>query len=109
MELYPWPGNVRELINRVQNAMVMCEGRLITPTDLGIAERQEANSGAVSLQHARHSTERDLILTALERNRQNMAATARELGVSRVTLYRLIQKLAIARSSAIRPDPDTPS
>ncbi|MCG6873503.1 MAG: sigma-54 dependent transcriptional regulator [Betaproteobacteria bacterium] len=107
MELHPWPGNVRELINRVQKAMIMCEGRLITPLDLGLAERHGANSGAVSLQHARHSTERDLILAALERNRQNVAATARELGVSRVTLYRLIQKLAIARSSVIRPDSDS--
>jgi DNA-binding NtrC family response regulator len=109
MELYPWPGNVRELINRVQKAMIMCEGRLIAPSDLGLGEQTGSNMGAVSLQRARHSTERDLILAALERNRQNMAATARELGVSRVTLYRLIQKLAIARSGAIRPDSDTPA
>ena len=104
MEVHLWPGNVRELINRVQKAMVMCEGRLITARDLGLDDRHLAKPIGVSLQHARHTTERDLIVAALERNRHNMAATARELGVSRVTLYRRIQKLAIVRSSAFPPD-----
>ncbi|MCL4801596.1 MAG: sigma-54 dependent transcriptional regulator [Burkholderiales bacterium] len=104
MEIHSWPGNVRELINRVQKAMIMSEGRLITPRDLGLDAHRGAGANAVSLQHARRTTERDLIVAALERNRHNMAATARELGVSRVTLYRRIQKLAIARSGAIPPD-----
>jgi DNA-binding NtrC family response regulator len=107
MEVHPWPGNVRELINRVQKAMIMCDGRLITPRDLGLEEHPGTNASARSLQHARHTTERDLILAALDRNRHNVAATARELGVARVTLYRLIQKLAIARSGGIRPNSDS--
>ena len=37
METHEWPGNVRELVNRVRRAMVMSEGRLITPRDLGLA------------------------------------------------------------------------
>jgi DNA-binding NtrC family response regulator len=107
MEVHLWPGNVRELINRVQKAMVMCEGRLITARDLGLDGAHLAGPRAVSLRHARHTTERDLIVAALERNRHNMAATARELGVSRVTLYRRVQKLAIVRLSAFPPDSDT--
>jgi DNA-binding NtrC family response regulator len=107
MEMHLWPGNVRELINRVQKAMVMCEGRLITARDLGLDGPHLAGPRAVSLRHARHATERDLIVAALERNRHNMAATARELGVSRVTLYRRVQKLAIIRSSVSPPDSDT--
>ncbi|MFZ5557885.1 MAG: sigma 54-interacting transcriptional regulator [Pseudomonadota bacterium] len=94
MRAYSWPGNVRELINRVQKAMIMCEGSMITPSDLGLTPRR-AKSGAISLANARQLTERDLVVSALERNQFNMAATARDLGVSRVTLYRLVERLSI--------------
>ncbi len=101
LEAHDWPGNVRELINRVLKAMIMCEGRLIMPTDLGLATR--GGVGVVSsLEQARSMADRDLILNALERNRHNMAATARQLGISRVTLYRLVNKLAIDRTAAGR-------
>jgi DNA-binding NtrC family response regulator len=98
MESHNWPGNVRELINRVQKAMIMCDGRRITPVDLGLAARN-AEAGSISLERARHHTERDLIATALQRNQHNVAATARQLGISRVTLYRLMQKLDISRAT----------
>lgn len=96
-----WPGNVRELVSRVLRALLMCEGVLITPADLGLSA-PVVRTGASSLEQARSIADRDLILSALERNRQNMAATARELGISRVTLYRLVRKLAIERSRARR-------
>jgi DNA-binding NtrC family response regulator len=99
IDAHNWPGNVRELINRVQKAMIMCDGRRITAADLGLAARN-GEAGSISLERARHHTERDLIATALERNRHNVAATARQLGVSRVTLYRLMEKLDISRAQA---------
>jgi DNA-binding NtrC family response regulator len=98
MEAHNWPGNVRELINRVQKAMIMCDGRRITAADLGLAARN-GEAASISLERARHHTERDLIAAALERNRHNVAATARQLGISRVTLYRLMQKLEISRAT----------
>ena len=106
MESHDWPGNVRELINRVQKAMIMCDGRRITAADLGLAARN-GEFASISLERARHHTERDLIAAALERNRHNVAATARQLGVSRVTLYRLMQKLDISRATqaALAPPP----
>ena len=55
---------------------------------------------APSLAVARLRTERDMVLAALDRNGYNMAATARELGVSRVTLYRIAQRLAIEPGTA---------
>src|SRR5262245_40980230 len=100
MEGHPWPGNGRERINRVQKAMIMCDGRRITPSDLGLAARN-GEAASISLERARHHTERDLIATALERNRHNVAATARQLGGSRVTLYRLMQKLDISRATQV--------
>ena len=94
IERYGWPGNVRELLNRVQHAMVMCDGPLITAADLQLGAPVCARPNG-SLAHARAGTERGLIEAALERTGHNIAATARELSVSRVTLYRLLKRLGI--------------
>ncbi len=85
---YGWPGNVRELINRVRRAVVMAEGRTITAADLELGEF--VASEPVSLLAAREAAERRAIEIALLRHRGRFADAARELGVSRVTLYRLM-------------------
>jgi DNA-binding NtrC family response regulator len=94
MQRHLWPGNVRELFNRVQRAIVMCDGRLITARDLLLDGCTSAKNFA-SLASARSGTERNIVESALARNRYNVAATARDLAVSRVTLYRLLRRLAI--------------
>jgi DNA-binding NtrC family response regulator len=91
MNRYEWPGNVRELINRVRRAVVMSEGRLLTARDLGLDEVVHGHK-VVTLDQAREHAERQTVLSALSRNPNNIARAAKELGVSRVTLYRLIEK-----------------
>jgi DNA-binding NtrC family response regulator len=98
MERHAWPGNVRELINRVQKAVVMCEGPCIGPEDLGL--HAAGTAGMSMLETLRTAGQRELVLRALDGNRYNVAATARQLGVSRVTLYRLLRRLEIARRGA---------
>ncbi len=85
---YRWPGNVRELINRVRRAIVMSEGRLITASDLELSEYVEIVP--VSLAQAREAAERQAIELALLRHRGRLGDAAQELGISRVTLYRLL-------------------
>jgi two-component system response regulator HydG len=89
-----WPGNVRELRNRVQRAVVMTEQRLIASGDLGLGER--APEAAVGLEAARTMAERDVIALTLERLDHNVTHAARELGISRMTLYRLMDKHGLA-------------
>lgn len=91
MSAYNWPGNVRELINRVRRAMVMCEQFLITPADLGLIGAVQNNAG-LTLDRARDVAERSVIETTLQRVDNNVSEAARQLGISRVTLYRLMQK-----------------
>ncbi|QCU53014.1 sigma-54-dependent Fis family transcriptional regulator [Burkholderia pseudomallei] len=85
---YAWPGNVRELINRVRRAIVMSEGRMISAADLELSGYAEV--APMSLEEARERAERHAIEVALLRHRGRLADAARELGVSRVTLYRLL-------------------
>ncbi|CAN0627582.1 Sigma54 specific transcriptional regulator, Fis family [Burkholderia multivorans] len=85
---YEWPGNVRELINRVRRAIVMAESRLLTPHDLGLETPGE--SEPVTLEQARAMAERTAIENALLRNDHRINKAAAELGISRVTLYRMM-------------------
>lgn len=105
MRQYHWPGNIRELINRVRRSMVMCEHRLITPSDLGLERRNGHSRDTDSLQQVRDTAECEAINAALVRNKHKVLHAARELGISRVTLYRLLEKHGIDRSGG--PDETT--
>lgn len=91
MKGYDWPGNVRELINMVQRSVIMTENPVITPVDLGLEKRAKQRSKA-SLDEAREKAELETIQNCLKVNNNNVSKTARNLGVSRVTLYRLMNK-----------------
>ena len=94
MMAHDWPGNVRELFNRVQRAVVMTDRRLIAAVDLGLAG--EPTHIQVGLDSARTQAEREAIHLSLQRVGRNVSQAARELGVSRMTLYRLMEKHGIA-------------
>jgi len=100
MDAHSWPGNVRELINRVRRATVMGEARLITPADLGLERRESSRRRVMTLEQWRAHAEREAIMNALRRNRKNVTQAARELGISRMTLYRLMERLDFARTAA---------
>ena len=106
MHGYAWPGNVRELMNRVRQAVVMSEGRLITAADLGLADAVEAPR---TLEAIRSTAVRNAIERTLGRHDGRLAEAARELGVSRVTLYRLMQRHGLrppaAATSEVVPMP----
>jgi DNA-binding NtrC family response regulator len=91
MLAHPWPGNVRELVNRVQRAVIMADGRFIQPHDLGLT-LPECETELPTLAAGRAAAERVLIRRALSHSGNQVARAAALLGVSRVTLYRLIDK-----------------
>jgi two-component system, NtrC family, response regulator len=91
-----WPGNVRELENRVKRAVIMAEGKRLTAEDLELGGPSTAPRSA-SLKEARESVEREMIQRALRKHSGKIAPAAIELGVSRPTLYELMEKLGIHR------------
>lgn len=91
IKAYHWPGNVRELENRVKRAVIMAEGRYLTPTDLNLAAAGLA-SRARSLREARDQADREALQEALVRANGNISQAAKLLGISRPTLYDLLRQ-----------------
>ena len=92
-----WPGNVRELENRVNAAVIMAEGTMITPADLGMPVEQDEGASP-SLRDVRQDAERRAVQQALAICGGNLTRTARALGVTRPTLYDLLARLGIDAS-----------
>jgi two-component system NtrC family response regulator len=87
---HDWPGNVRELENRLKRAVVMAEKRLIDAADLELAPA-DASMPDLDLRSARLRAEREVIQAALARSNNTLSVAARLLGISRPTLYSLMQ------------------
>jgi two-component system NtrC family response regulator len=93
---YTWPGNVRELENRIKRAVIMAEGRKITPEDLEMDVAAFSKFDGMSLKNARDNLEREMILKALDRNKSNVSKASEDLCISRPSLYALMEKLGIS-------------
>jgi len=96
LNFHSWPGNVRELQNRVQRAVIMADAKRVTVEDLELAETLSAVP-AQTLKEARERLEKEIVQEALRRHGGKITSAAVELGVSRPTLYELMDKLKIAR------------
>lgn len=89
---HDWPGNVRELVNRIRRAIVLAEGLFIAPADLGLQEPKEASTAPVALDEIRLDAERLAIAKSLQMAGKNVSHAAKQLRISRMTLYRLMAK-----------------
>jgi two-component system, NtrC family, response regulator len=96
LQQYAWPGNVREMDNRVKRAIIMAESRHIAPSDLDIGSAADDYEG-LSLREAREELDRNMVSRALDRSGGNMTRAASLLGISRPTLYELMEKLGITK------------
>jgi two-component system, NtrC family, response regulator len=98
MSSYSWPGNVRELQNRVKRGVIMASGSRVSTKDLELErDRGLASSSATTLRQAREHVEREMVEQALKKNSGKITSAAADLGISRPTLYELMEKLGIAR------------
>lgn len=98
LSLHRWPGNVRELQNRVRRAVIMADGKRVAAKDLELADAL-SDMTAQTLKEARESLEREMVQDALRRHRGKITSAAAELGISRPTMYELMEKLGISKDS----------
>jgi two-component system response regulator AtoC len=99
-----WPGNVRELRNVIERAMLLSEGRELSPDDLGIAAAGALSAeGAFSLPPDGvnlESLERDLVVQALKRTGGNQTRAAALLGLNRDQIRYRVEKFGLGASEA---------
>lgn len=90
---HAWPGNIRELQNKLKSAVVLAEGSYIEADDLGLMNTDDHSSDTIfNLREVREIAESKAIRKAYHQSEQNMSKTAELLGVTRPTLYSLIDK-----------------
>lgn len=94
IEAYAWPGNVRELENKIKTALIMADGVVITATDLGLSATNDARM-SFNLRDVRMRAEKQAICNALEFANGNMTVCAELLGITRPTLYDLMEKYSL--------------
>jgi DNA-binding NtrC family response regulator len=120
MQNYNWPGNIRELRNVIERAVALCDHNTITVQDLTpdmlhhfhlqnpsqstiplFTDEVDGQIPTVhKLSNVVETQERETILDCLSRNRFNMLRSAKALGISRMTLYKKIEKYQIVRKSS---------
>jgi len=94
---HTWPGNIRELKNTIKRAVIMADGKQVTPRDLNMELTDDASVPVTDLKRARAQAERHAVTNALIASNDHIANAAKALGVTRPTLYALMDKLNINR------------
>ena len=96
IERHRWPGNVRELENVIKRAVILTDGPMIKPRDLNL-EGAAAEEEPLNLREAREGAERREVVRALARVNGNLSKAADLLGVSRPTLYDLLNRFGLRK------------
>jgi two-component system NtrC family response regulator len=94
---HSWPGNVRELENCIRRAVIMAEGKRVTAKDLEL-DSNGPGPNVVTLKDAREAVERQMLQQALKKHGGKIAPAAAELGLSRPTIYELMEKLGLSKT-----------
>jgi two-component system NtrC family response regulator len=92
MLAYTWPGNIRELQNKLKSAVVLAEGQMIQADELALTNLDELEQRVFNLREVREVAESKAIRQAYHLAEQNISKAADLLGVTRPTLYSLIDK-----------------
>jgi two-component system NtrC family response regulator len=94
IQAHAWPGNVRELENRIKGAVIMADSAVVSANDLGLQDPGKKPE-YLNLRAARQRAEVQAVRQALAMARANLSRAAELLGVTRPTLYDLLQKYRI--------------
>jgi len=96
IEAYSWPGNVRELENKIKGAVIMSDGKQVSAADLGISGDENQEEESLNLREVRQRAESKAIRNVLMKNFGNISRSAEQLGVTRPTLYDLLNKYGLS-------------
>ena len=99
LKRYSWPGNIRELRNIIERATILCESDVLQPNDLPVAILNNKNGKTLSNElvtlQAGYDSHKMKILASLEKNRWNKTLAAKDLNISRATLWRKMKAYSL--------------
>jgi DNA-binding NtrC family response regulator len=95
MRSYSWPGNIRELEHSVEKAVILAEGNMVKPEDLYLKKLPGSTLNPADLDGSYGDFEKEIIRKALLRHMGNMTSAARELGISRQTIYNKMKRYGL--------------
>mgnify|MGYP006278290645 FL=1 len=96
LEKHTWPGNIRELQHAVERAVIMSEGNVLEPQDFFLSKQEEEGSEEITTSRMNlEETEKMLIRKVIDKHGGNISRAAKELGLTRASLYRRIEKYGL--------------
>ncbi len=95
MEIYSWPGNVRELSHAIERAVIMTDSDTLQPTDIILSTRETREEGLIFENYNLDEAEKLIIRKVLSKYNGNITQAAIELGLTRTSLYRRLEKYGI--------------
>lgn len=95
LEKYQWPGNIRELRHTLERAIILADSSMLQPTDFLFPESEKEIEGVVFDNYNLEDVEKTVIRKALKKHGGNISHAAKELGLTRTSLYRRMEKYGL--------------
>ena len=95
LEKYSWPGNIRELQHAVERAIIMSDTEVLQPHDFLLQRSDHAENGTHAQSFKLDDVEKITILKAIDKHEGNISKAAKELGLTRASLYRRLEKYGL--------------
>ncbi len=95
LEKYKWPGNIRELRHTLERAIILADTSMLQPMDFLFPESEKETEGVVFDNYNLEDVEKTVIRKALKKHEGNISHAAKELGLTRTSLYRRMEKYSL--------------
>jgi DNA-binding NtrC family response regulator len=95
LERYRWPGNIRELIHTLERAVILAESQILQPVDFLFPDTEKKVEGVVFDNYNLENVEKTVIRKALKIHAGNVSHAAKDLGLTRTSLYRRMEKYGL--------------
>ena len=95
LEKYQWPGNIRELIHSLERSVILAESQMLQPSDFLFPETEKEADGMVFENYNLEDVEKAVIRKTLKKHEGNISHAAKELGLTRTSLYRRMEKYGL--------------
>ena len=95
LQKYQWPGNIRELRHTLERAIILAESPMLQPADFLFPESEKDIEGLVFDNYNLEDVEKTIIRKALKKHEGNVSHAAKELGLTRTSLYRRMEKYGL--------------